>query len=71
MEKQSPEDLILKLLKEKTGVQLDVREKTVEIFKLMKVVLAEVAQQITRQVALIDKRIIVQYKEKSEFEVNL
>ncbi len=30
MEKQSPEDLIVKLLKEKTGVQLDVREKTVD-----------------------------------------
>jgi hypothetical protein len=71
MEKQSPEDLILKLLKEKTGVQLDVREKTIEIFKLMKVVLAEVAQQIAKQVASFDKRIVVQYKEKSEFEVNL
>jgi hypothetical protein len=69
MDKLSPHDLILKLLKEKTRTQLDVREKTIGVFKTLKEVVAELAKQITVEAAAIDKRIVVQYKEKSEFEV--
>lgn len=69
MEKLSPHDLIVKLLKEKTSTLLDVREKTHDVFKIMKVVIASLAQEIAKEAATFDKRIIVQYKEKSEFEV--
>jgi hypothetical protein len=71
MPKASPQDLITKLLKEKTVVQLDVRQKTVEVFKMMKQILAETAQVLTKRAAEVDKRIIIQYKEKSEFEASL
>jgi hypothetical protein len=71
MDKLSPQDLILKLLKEKTLVQLDVRHRTEDVFRIMKQVLAEMAHTLSKQAALIDKRIQVQYKENNEFEVTL
>lgn len=71
MEKLPPHDLILKLLREKTLVQLDVRKQTEEMFRLMKEVLANLAHSLAKQAAAIDKRINVQYKEKSESEVML
>jgi len=69
MEKLSPHDLIVKLLKEKTSTLLDVREKTGTVFKSLKEVVAKLAQELGKEAATFDKRIIVQYKEKSEFEV--
>ncbi|NNM95604.1 MAG: hypothetical protein HKL88_09130 [Bacteroidia bacterium] len=71
MENKSPESLIIKLLKEKTCVQLDVRQRTVEIFRDMKEVLKDLAHNLSQKTAAFDKRIVIQYKEKSEFEVNL
>jgi hypothetical protein len=67
--KLSPNELITKLLKEKTSVQLDVREKTHDVFKIMKGVIQEISKDIAKEAAQFDKRINVQYKEKSEFEV--
>jgi len=69
MEKLTPHELIVKLLKEKTSTLLDVREKTSSFFKTMKEVIAELSREIAKEAAAFDKRIIVQYKEKSEFEV--
>jgi len=71
MDKLSPQELILKLLKEKTLVQLDVRHKTEDVFRIMKQVLAEMAQQLAKQATELDKRIHIQYQEKNEFEVTL
>lgn len=71
MDKKTPEDLIINLLKEKIVVQLDVRQRTIDTFQAMKQVLKELAHNLSAQTATFDKRIIVQYKEKSEFEVNL
>lgn len=69
MDKLSPHDIIVKLLKEKTSTLLDVREETAKIFKTLKLVVAQLAHEIGQEVAKFDKRIVVQYKEKSEFEV--
>lgn len=69
MDKLSPHDIIVKLLKEKTSTLLNVREETGKIFKTLKVVVAQLAREIAGEVAKFDKRIVVQYKEKSEFEV--
>lgn len=69
MDKLSPHDLIIKLLKEKTSTLLDVREKTGVVFKDLKSVVSQLAHEIGQEAAKFDKRIIVQYKEKSEFEV--
>lgn len=52
-------------------MQLDVRQRTVEVFKIMKEVLASLAHSLQEKAAAFDKRIVVQYKEKSEFEVTL
>ncbi len=71
MEKESPENLILKLLKEKTSVQLDVRQRTIEVFHNMKEALKDLAHSLSQKATAFDKRIVIQYKEKSEFEVNL
>jgi hypothetical protein len=69
MDKLSPHDLIIKLLKEKTSTLLDVREKTSSVFKTMKDVISQLAHQLAQEAATFDKRIVIQYKEKSEFEV--
>jgi len=69
MDKLSPHDLIVKLLKEKTVTLLNVREKTGTVFKSLKEVVAKLAQELSKEAATFDKRIIIQYKEKSEFEV--
>lgn len=69
MDKLSPHDIIVKLLKEKTSTLLNVREETSKIFKTLKVVVAQIAHELAAEAAKFDKRIVVQYKEKSEFEV--
>lgn len=69
MEKTPPQDLILKLLKEKTVVQLDVRQKTEETFQILKKTLAELAQTLSKAATALDKRIKIEYKERNQFEV--
>ena len=71
MDKMPSHDLILKLLKEKTIVQLNVRNNIQEQFKVMKQVLAELAKEIAKKATELDKRINVQYKELNESEVML
>jgi hypothetical protein len=70
-EKFTPEELILKLFKEKTSLQLDVRKNMADAFMLMKETLMETAKNISHKVSVVDKRINVLYKEKSEFEADL
>jgi len=70
-EKLTPEELIEKLLKEKTSLQLDVRKNMAESFVMMKETLFEIAKSISQNAATFDKRINVSYKEKSEFEAEL
>lgn len=70
-EKFTPEELILKLLKEKTSLQLDVRKNMADTFILMKEVLMEIAKNLSHKASSLDKRINVVYKEKNEFEATL
>ncbi len=69
MDKLQPEDLILKLLKEKTVVQLDVRNRTEETFRIIKQTLADLAHTLAKRATELDKRIKIEYKERNEFEV--
>lgn len=71
MEKLSPEQLIIKLLKEKTSVQLDVRKSMADTFILMKETLSEISRTLSQKTASFDRRINVSYKERSEFEADL
>jgi hypothetical protein len=70
-DKFTPEELILKLLKEKTSLQLDVRKNMADTFIMMKETLQETAKNLSNKASFLDKRINVSYKEKSEFEADL
>lgn len=71
MEKFTPEELILKLFKEKTSLQLDVRKNMADTFIMMKATLLEIAKNLSHKAASIDSRINIVYKEKNEFEATL
>ncbi|MCW3104600.1 MAG: hypothetical protein JWO09_3040 [Bacteroidetes bacterium] len=71
MEKQSPRELILKILKEKSSVKQDVYANTVAAFKSMKTAAKALAADYKKEAAAIDKRVVIEYKEKGEFEFEL
>jgi hypothetical protein len=71
MEKFTSEELILKLLKEKTSLQLDVRKNMADTFAMMKETLLEIAKALSQKAESIDKRINISYKEKNAFEATL
>lgn len=71
MEKPSSRELILKILKEKSSVKQDVYANTVHAFKLMKSSAKQLAADYKKEAFNIDKRVIIDYKEKGEFEFEL
>lgn len=71
MEKQTPRELILRILKEKSSVKQDVYANTVAAFKLMKITAKALAADYKKEAAAIDKRVIIEFKEKGEFEFEL
>jgi hypothetical protein len=71
MEKQSPRELILRILKEKSSVKQDVYANTVQAFKLMKTTAKQLAAEYKKEALAIDKRVIIEFKEKGEFEFEL
>jgi hypothetical protein len=71
MEKQSPRELILRILKEKSSVKQDVYANTVQVFKTMKATAKTLAADYKKEAAAIDKRVVIEYREKGEFEFEL
>lgn len=71
MEKLTPHQLILKTLKEKSSMKQDVYENTLRTFKLLKSSAKQLASELKIDVASIDKRVIIEYREKGEFEFEL
>ena len=71
MAEKSANETILQLLKEKASLKQDVFYKTIDVFKELKQVVKEVADELRPKATAIDKRILVEYKDKSEFEVEL
>jgi hypothetical protein len=71
MEKPNSRDLILKILKEKSSVKQDVYANTVQAFKLMKATAKQLAADYKKEAFAIDKRVIIEYKEKGEFEFEM
>ena len=61
----------MKLLKEKSSLKQDVFHINIKIFEELKEVIKEVASDLSHESAKIDKRIIVDYKEKSHYEIEL
>jgi len=71
MEKLSSYELILKTLKEKSSMKQDVYDNTFQAFKIMKSVAKQIVSDFKKEIANIDKRIAIEYREKGEFEFEL
>lgn len=67
----SPRELILRTLKEKSVLKQDVYRQTKSVFMEFKLVVKEVVNDFKDKMAAIDKRIIIAYKDKGEFEFEL
>jgi hypothetical protein len=71
MEKLTPHQLILKSLKEKSSMKQDVYEKTFKAFSLMKSVAFDIVRDINSDPSHTDKRVIIEYRERGEFEFEI
>jgi hypothetical protein len=65
------EELILQTLKEKAILKQDIFKLTIEAFEQFKQVLQEITEVLQKEVEKIDKRIQLEYSEKSPFSVHL
>jgi len=71
MEKLSTHDLIIKSLKEKSSMKQDVYENTLRAFNMMKSVGFDIVREIKANPKLKDKRVIIDYRERGDFEFEL
>ncbi len=71
MEKLLPHELILKTLKEKSVMKQDVYDNTYHAFKIMKASAKQIVTDLKNEILVIDKRIVIDYREKGEFEFEL
>lgn len=71
MEKKTPRELILKTLKEKSSMKQDVYANTLNAFTLLKNTAKELTNELTKEAKAIDKRVVIEYREKGEFEFEL
>lgn len=71
MSKLTPHELILKTLKEKSSVKQDVYQNTANSFALLKNATKQLTSELKKEAAVIDKRLVIEYKEKGEFEFEL
>lgn len=67
----STNEMILQVLKEKSSLKQDVFQTNIKLFKLLRDVAEEFARDLKPKAQSIDKRLIVEFKEKSEFEFEL
>jgi hypothetical protein len=71
MEKKTPRELILKTLQEKSSMKQDVYANTLRAFTSLKSTAKLTVAELSKVIATIDKRVILEYKEKGEFEFEL
>jgi len=71
MEKQSPKQLILKSIDEKSILKQDVFQHTKDTFQSLRAVIHEVVAEIKDYTSKVDKRIIVDYKEVSDYQIQM
>lgn len=71
MEKKTPKELILKSLKEKSSMKQDVYGNTLQAFNIMKTCAFQIVSELKKEVTNIDQRVIIDYREKGEFEFEL
>lgn len=71
MEKQTPQELILRTLKEKSSMKQDVYVNTQDVFKRMKSAAKALAGELKKEASAVDKRVIIEFRDKGEFEFEL
>lgn len=71
MESQSPRDLIIKTLKEKSSLKQDVFANTQTVFAAFKSIAKNMAADLQKEAKTIDKRLIIEFKDKGEYEFEL
>lgn len=71
MEKKTPRELILKTLKEKSSMKQDVYANTLQAFLTLKKTCKLLVVELSKEANAIDKRVVIEYKEKGEFEFEL
>lgn len=63
---ETPRDTVLRMLREKSSMKQDVYQRTVEVFALVKELLAELSQDLENAIQPVDKRLTVEYKDRGE-----
>ena len=58
---------ILKVIKEKSSVKQDIFHETLAAFKMLKEIAKTEAEVLKKEVADIDKRVTIEFKDRSEF----
>jgi hypothetical protein len=71
MERKTSQELILQTLKEKSSMKQDVYANTLTAFTQLKTIAKQTVADLSKQMASIDKRVILEYKEKGLFEFEL
>lgn len=71
MEKKSPYDLIVQMLKEKSTMKQDVFKITVDTFNEFKTTLKEIVEELSVVMEKVDSRIVLEYKSKNEFNAEI
>lgn len=71
MEKKTPRELILQTLKEKSSMKQDVYANTLKSFMQMKTIAKHTVSELSKSIAGIDKRVVIDYREKGEFEFEI
>ncbi|MFH1004089.1 MAG: hypothetical protein V1781_01105 [Bacteroidota bacterium] len=71
MKKLSSNDIIFKLLKEKSSIKQEVFYKTIKVFEELKEVVKETVTELKDNALKIDKRIVIDYNDKGPYEIEL
>lgn len=63
--------MILQVLKDKSSLKQDVYQKSISVFRMLREVAKEIAKELKPVASSIDKRLVVEFSEKAEFEFEL
>jgi hypothetical protein len=64
-------ELILKLLEEKSTLKQDIYQNMIGHFAEFKAILKQSANELSEHIQKVDKRVVVEYKDRGEFEAEL
>ncbi|MCA6363861.1 MAG: hypothetical protein IM638_12545 [Bacteroidetes bacterium] len=70
-ENSNSRDIILQLLREKSSLKQDVFYTTIDLFNQLKEVVRSVANDLKPLAEAIDKRIVVEFRERNAYEIEL